>query len=53
MSRWRPAYKVASAVIEDTNIKLARVVSNVFGKSGRRMLAAFMKGERDPQQLAA
>jgi len=41
------------AVLEDTNLKLASVVSDVFGKSGRRMLAALIGGERDPQKLAA
>lgn len=41
------------AVLEDTNIKLASVVSDVFGKSGRRMLAALIGGERDPHTLAA
>jgi transposase len=38
--------------LEDTNIKLASVVAELFGVSGRRMLAAFMAGERDPQVLA-
>jgi transposase len=37
-------------VLEDSNIKLASVVSDVFGKSGRRMLQALMHGERDAQQ---
>jgi transposase len=41
------------AVLEDTNIKLASVVSDVFGKSGRRMLDALIRGEREPQKLAA
>jgi len=40
-------------ILEDTNIKLASVVTDLFGKSGRRMLAALIAGERDPQQLAA
>jgi transposase len=40
-------------VLEDTNIKLASVVSDLFGRSGRRMLAALLAGERDPQKLAA
>ena len=39
-------------VLEDTNIKLARVVSDVCGKSARRMLEALMGGERDPQKLS-
>jgi hypothetical protein len=37
------------AVLEDTNLKLASVVSEVFGKSGRRMLAALIGGERAPR----
>jgi hypothetical protein len=40
-------------VLEDTNIKLASVVSDLFGRSGRRMLAALLAGERDPKTLAA
>src|SRR5918999_1219722 len=40
-------------VLEDSNIKLASVVSDVFGKSGRRMLQALLAGERDAQKLAS
>ena len=40
-------------VLEDSNIKLASVVSDVFGKSGRQMLQALLHGERDAQQLAS
>jgi transposase len=40
-------------ILEDTNIKVASVVTDLFGKSGRRMLAALIAGERDPHQLAA
>jgi transposase len=40
-------------ILEDTNIKLASVVADLFGVSGRRMLAALMAGERDPHVLAA
>ncbi|PON11706.1 hypothetical protein C2W62_43415 [Candidatus Entotheonella serta] len=40
-------------ILEDSNIKLASVVSDVFGKSGRRMLEALIAGERDPKTLAA
>ena len=42
-----------SKILEDTNIKVAHVVSDVFGASGRRRLAALLAGERDPQKLAA
>src|SRR5216684_911802 len=40
-------------VLEVANVKLASVVSDVFGESGRRMLKALSAGETDPSQLAA
>jgi transposase len=40
-------------VLEDTNIKLSSVVADLFGASGRRMLAALIAGEREPKVLAA
>jgi transposase len=40
-------------VLEDANIKLGDVASNVLGVSGRAMLAALLDGERDPAVLAA
>ncbi len=39
-------------VLEDTNIKLSSVVSDVFGASGRAILEALMSGERTPQEMA-
>lgn len=39
-------------VLEDTNMKLASVVADLFGVSGRGMLAAFIAGERAPHMLA-
>jgi transposase len=36
-------------LLEDTNLKLGSVVSDLFGVTGRRMLAALGAGERDPQ----
>jgi transposase len=39
-------------ILEDTNIKLSSVVSDLFGVSGRRMLDALIQGERTPQKLA-
>jgi transposase len=39
--------------LEDANIKLDAVLSNVLGKSGRAMLDALVAGERDPERLAA
>jgi transposase len=40
-------------LLEDTNIKLSSVVADLFGASGRRMLAALIAGEREPKALAA
>lgn len=40
-------------VLEDANIKLASVLSNVLGMSGRAMLTAIVDGQNDPEQLAA
>jgi transposase len=40
-------------ILEDSNIKLASVASDVFGTSGRRMLEALIAGERDPQKRAS
>lgn len=39
-------------LLEDTNIKLSSVVSDLFGVSARRMLDALVAGERDPDVLA-
>src|SRR6201999_2811082 len=38
--------------LEDANIKVASVLSNVLGISGRAMLAALINGEDDPERLA-
>jgi len=38
--------------LEDANIKVASVLSNVIGTSGRAMLAALIAGEDDPERLA-
>ncbi|HUP84430.1 MAG TPA: IS110 family transposase [Acidimicrobiales bacterium] len=38
--------------LEDAGIKLDSVASDVFGVSGRQMLAALIDGERDPEVLA-
>jgi len=40
-------------VLEDANIKLASVVSDVLGMSGRRILDAIVAGESDPEKLRA
>jgi transposase len=38
--------------LEDANIKLASVLSDVLSLSGRAMLAAIVEGEEDPERLA-
>ncbi|MGH3902366.1 MAG: IS110 family transposase [Pseudonocardiaceae bacterium] len=39
-------------LLEDAQIKLSSVISDIFGVSGREMLAALIAGQRDPQALA-
>jgi len=39
-------------ILEEANIKLASVASDVLGKSGRAMLTALVEGKEDPEQLA-
>jgi transposase len=38
--------------LEDANIKLGTVATDILGKSGRAMLQAILDGERDPVRLA-
>lgn len=38
--------------LEDTNIKLASVATDITGKSGRAILQALLDGEQNPQTLA-
>ncbi len=40
-------------VLEDANVKLASVISDVLGDSGRRILRALIAGQQDPQKLAS
>lgn len=40
-------------ILEDANIKLANVVSDVFGVSGLAMVKAIVNGEKHPEQLAS
>jgi transposase len=40
-------------VLEEANLKLDSVVSDVLGASGRRMLRAMIAGEQNPDKLAA
>lgn len=42
----------AEKLLEDTQIKLSAVISDIFGKSGRAMLEALIAGESDPYVLA-
>ena len=39
-------------MLEDANLKLSSVLSDVLGHSGRAMLDAIIVGESDPQRLA-
>src|SRR4051812_41557314 len=40
------------AVLEEANVKLASVITNILGASGRRILKAMITGETDPSHLA-
>lgn len=40
------------AVLQDANIKLSSVASNILGASGRDMIEALQRGDDDPEQLA-
>jgi transposase len=42
----------AEKLLEDAQIKLSVVASDMFGKSGRAMMAALIAGDRDPKTLA-
>ena len=42
----------AEKLLEDAQVKLSSVISNIFGKSGRDMLDALIAGQRDPYALA-
>jgi transposase len=42
----------AEKLLEDAQIKLSVVVSDLFGVSGRAMMAALIGGQRDPKALA-
>src|SRR5512132_1331017 len=47
-----PRSSGSSRLLEDAQSKLAVVASDIFGVSGRAMLAALVAGERDPKVLA-
>ena len=38
--------------LEDANVKLTRVVTDILGVSGRAILAAIIAGQTDPERLA-
>jgi transposase len=40
-------------VLEDANIKLGSVATDILGKSGRRIIQALVQGNEDPKALAA
>jgi transposase len=40
-------------VLQDANIKIDSVISDIMGKSGRAFLNAIVEGERDPEKLAS
>jgi transposase len=40
-------------VLEDANLKLSVVLSDILGKSGRAVLQALINGQTDPERLAA
>jgi transposase len=42
----------AEKLLEDAQIKLSVVASDIFGTSGRAMMAAMIAGQRDPKHLA-
>jgi transposase len=41
------------AVLEEANVKLCSVITDILGASGRRILTAMIEGETDAQKLAA
>src|SRR6266496_1873996 len=42
----------AEKLLEDAQVKLSSVISDIFGASGRAMLAALISGQRNPHVLA-
>jgi len=41
------------AVLEEANVKLCSIITDILGASGRRMLKAMIAGETDAHKLAA
>jgi transposase len=50
---WAQVHNRLSKVLEETTIKVAHAMSDLFGTSGRRMLQALCAGEHAPTKLAA
>jgi transposase len=46
---WKPVWHV----LEDANLKITSVLSDILGKSGRAVLHALIDGQSDPQRLAS
>jgi len=51
-ARDRPSHQRIQATLEEANIKLASVISDILGWSGRRILKAIASGHSDPRRLA-
>jgi transposase len=45
--------KRVQKVLEDANVKLTEILSDVMGKSGRAIIEAIIAGEQDPKVLAS
>ncbi len=46
------AHATLQKTLEDANVKLTHVVTDILGVSGRAILAALIAGETDPERLA-
>jgi hypothetical protein len=53
VNRWCGSETRLKCWLEQAQIKLSSVVSDLFGKSGRRMLEALLQGMEDPAELAS
>ena len=54
MTRERTSHvQLLQKTLEDANIKLDSVITDIVGASGRRMIAALIGGETDPGKLAS
>src|SRR5262247_2411244 len=53
VDQWMLVVNWIYSVLEQGNIKLLNVATDIMGVSGRAMIAAMSKGESDPARLAA